>query len=365
MRKLAPFLVSGATAALLAALVVTLSLSVSEGLETHSAARVDITYYPYHSQRFTALVQESYNHNRAGDASEFYAWMNSAYAHSTRRHPAKPGMSLEALLESQKRDLASVRTATAKAARERALAAWVHGMVKSTIPRFSLDRGFEFSNTQLHSERQCFLQSVLIAGLLQRMGADAGVVMVYKNISGEQINNGHAVTLLKLPTGRDVIVDASDPTPFAQQKGLFVRRGDYMYVDPTYSGSRPEIAYYQPAAGGRRIAARSVGTLDYDFIRSQFWYYRGERAPGGLLSATPTRQGLAASAKALETSVRICPQNPLALYMLGRAYLAQGNIDTARQALARANGLYRRFGWTPDGPKQYLALANRREAVGS
>ena len=59
-------------------------------------------------------------------------------------------------------------------------------------------------------QRQCFLQSVLIAGLLQRMGISAGVAMVYRNPRGEESNNGHAVTLVKLPDGDDLVADAAE-----------------------------------------------------------------------------------------------------------------------------------------------------------
>ena len=62
---------------------------------------------------------------------------------------------------------------------------------------------------------------MIIAGLAQDMGVNAGVVMVYKNIEGAPTNNGHAVALFKLAEGKDIIVDASDPIPFVEQKGLF------------------------------------------------------------------------------------------------------------------------------------------------
>jgi hypothetical protein len=233
----------------------------------------------------------------------------------------------------------------------------VHRVVKGTIPRFSLDRGFEFCNVVRYGERQCFLQAVLIAGLLQRMGVPAGIAMVYRNIQGQETNNGHAVTLVRLADGRDLIVDASDPEPFARQQGLFVRVNDYQYADPIYEGASGKIVAYRSVPGRARLAPRQVRTLDLPFIRSQFAYYRGERRTGGLLARAKTRSGLAAAEKDLRTSVAFCPRNPLAVYMLGRARLAQGRTQDARPILQRAHDLYARFGWVPPGPRQYLAAA--------
>jgi len=57
------------------------------------------------------------------------------------------------------------------------------------------------------------------------------------------------------------------------------------------------------------------------FIQSQFWYYRGERAPGGLL-AEKSDDGWPRRRTRCAPSVRLCPKNPLAVYMLGRVYYA-------------------------------------------
>ncbi len=89
------------------------------------------------------------------------------------------------------------------------------------LPKFSLDRGYEFRHSVDRLERQCFLQSVLIAGLMQRMGMEAGVVMIYRNQKGEASNLGHATVVLKLDNGRDIMVDASDPHPFMRHRGVF------------------------------------------------------------------------------------------------------------------------------------------------
>jgi tetratricopeptide (TPR) repeat protein len=285
--------------------------------------------------------------------------MERAYAQSGHRLWGRRGLSLERALDAAGHDIASAKRRSARTAVQVALASRLHQMVKAGIPRFSLDRGFEFANVVRYGERQCFLQSVIIAGLLQSAGVDAGVAMVYKNTQGEETNNGHAVVLVKLPNGQDAIVDASHEEPFVRQMGLFVTAPRYRYADPVYEEGSDRIRCYRPASGGGELNTAEVRTLDIRFIQSQFWYYRGERAPGGLISAHRTRQGLEAARNALCRSVELCPENPLSVYMLGRVYLSQGSPKQARKLLERAYELYRRFGWVPQGPKEYLKLANQ------
>jgi hypothetical protein len=310
--------------------------------------------YPYSSRAFSRFVTESYMANYAGNPDAFYTWMNKAYASSKYKYPGKENMALLQALASRKVDLESIKKSSARAKAEIDTAAWAHRMIKKAIPRFSLDRGFEFSNVVSFGERQCFLQSVLIAGLLQQAGIDAGVVMVYKNTAGEETNNGHAVTLVKLSDGRDVIVDASEQEPFARQQGLFVQAREYRYVDPVYKKGSYLIEGYRLAGGGDRIYPSQVCGMDTEFLRSQFWYYRGERAAGGILSTIKTGEGIKESREALSQSVKICPKNPLSVYMLGRAYMAEGKRALARKTLLHAHSVYRRAGWLPDGPREVL-----------
>jgi hypothetical protein len=327
-----------------------------------TASRSDAEMYPYLSARFSQLVAESYQDQNPAGARSFYRWMDRAYKGMHYRFPGNQRLGLEGLLRSKKRELGRINDAPKRARAEAEVCAYLHKVVKKLVPRFSLDRGFEFSNVVRFGERQCFLQSVLIAGLLQGMGVDAGVVMVSRNTHGEETNNGHAVTLVKLPSGQDIIVDASEPEPFARQQGLFARFGGYRYVVPVYGNRADNILHYKTASGNEEIATASLRPLDFSFIRSQFWYYRGERAKGGLLSTAPTREGLEAAAHSLQTSVRLCPDNPLAVYMLGRTYLAQGRADQAAGQLAQACRLYSRFGWVPAGPKEYLSRTRQQAA---
>lgn len=313
--------------------------------------------YPYHSRQFTKFVYESYCVNGTKDISDFYTWMEKAYKSSNRAYPGKEKLGLESLMEAKRCDFSHIKDINTKTTAQINFASWLHRTIKTIIPRFSLDRGFEFCNVVRYGERQCFLQSVLIAGLLQKTGVNAGVVMVYKNIKGAQTNNGHAVVLVKLPDGKDIIVDASEPEPFARQRGLFVKTMDYRYVDPVFEDRSDKIVYFKPAYGTGKIGTSKVKTLDTAFLDSQFWYYRGERVVGGIIASKKTHEGLARSASCFETSMKRCPNNPLTVYMLGRVYLDQGRMTLAKQTLNRAKSLYMRFGWVPDGMRVFLAKA--------
>ncbi len=337
--------------------------SVAGGAKTPAAGS-----YPYGSPAFTRLVADSFRLNHAGSPQAFYAWMDKTFqpvalAGKWPSDKLQPGWT--ALLEQRRRMLAQAKTPLQKTQEEMQIAAWLHRSIKTAIPHFSLDEGFEFSNTVSKGERQCFLQATLLAGLLQGLGADAGVVMVYKNLSGQTTNNGHAVTLLKRPDGQDILVDCSEPTPFARHQGIMAadaQSGLYRYLTPTFGANGAVIPSYKPDGGTDTVAPRAVQPLDYAFVRSQFDYYRGERTPGGLLLGPPTAPGLAAEAQHLRTSIAECPQNPLAEYMLGRVYLRQAKLGAARQQLTKAYGLYARFGWVPQGCREAMTEAKISQA---
>lgn len=309
--------------------------------------------YAYGSPAFAAFVDDSYDVAKRGRSQDFFDWMD-------REFDAAAGNDIESFAAAARNRMQGARSPAARTVQEVQTAREVHRLVKRAIPRFSLDRGFEFHQTEALGERQCFLQSVLIAGLLQACGVEAGVVMVYLNEKGDSTNNGHAVTLLRLASGNELVVDASEPRPFATHRGLFVATGSeppYRYVRPTYaSGDVPFMVAGTAEGPGGRLPPSALRPVDIGFLRSQFDYYRGERAPGGILAKPPTSKGLAQSAKFLERSVRECGQNPLAVYMLGTVYEALGDLPRARERLQFAKGLYEADGWVPAG----VELALRR-----
>lgn len=323
------------------------------------------TRYPYHSAAFTRFVADSYRAAGTGKPDAFYRWMDHARQRGAAPFSATNG-DWSGVLAAERRALARLADPAARAQREIALCVRLHRTIKMIIPRFSLDRGFEFTNTVKFGERQCFLQSVTIAGMLQSMDIEAGVVMVNHNIAGQPTNNGHAVTLVRLANGQDVLVDASDPEPFAKQRGLFVAMpgGEDAYVAPVYALNSAKIPTFTLVRGNRRITPRLVGPLPVAFLRSQFDYYRGERAPGGILAKNKTTAGLEASARFLRAAVREYPRNPLAVYQLGRVYVRQSKTEAARAQFASALRLYQGFGWVPPGARgEAMAAAQARIAV--
>jgi hypothetical protein len=282
------------------------------------------------SPEFSTLVQDSYR--EVPGAPSFFPWLEGAFL----RAFATP---LEGAL----------RREGAKGGREAARFAF--RLVKRLLPRFSLEEGYEFAYAAMKGERQCLLQSVLVQGLLQEMGYGAGVYMVWKNPEGRESNLGHAVAVLRLK-GRDYLVDPSEPEPFARHLGLFLDTpGGYRFVEPLYDKDGGILAY---RLQGRLLRPEEVRPLPFAFLRSQFYYYRGEQARGGVFARPATRQGLERSLKELERAVALDPQNPLALYVLGLTKRKLGLEGEAE--LRAAYRLYQAFGHVPEGPRRALGL---------
>lgn len=315
--------------------------------------------YPYGAEVFSGWVQQSYSENGGGSRKEFFAWFDSAW----QKADIHLGASASGPPLTQLQQAGKAVTATPSTKRTEAdlqLCQQVHRAVKKVIPLFSLDRGFEFANVPIEHQRQCFLQSVLIAGMLQRAGLDAGVVMVWKNPEGKTSNNGHAATLVRLPDGSAVVVDASEPRPFAQHQGLYGLTDRAVFVRPVYLARDGRIRAYTAEKDGARISVAALTGLNKRFITSQFAYYRGERAPGGILSSAPTKTGLSRSAHYLQSAALECPDNALAVYMLGRVYGKQGRRALAAHCFTKALDSYERSGWIPDGPREAARQASVR-----
>jgi hypothetical protein len=262
-------------------------------------------------------------------ALPFMPWLEKAYAKAFSE-------SLEAALARQKEPLAAAR--------------WAFTLVKRLLPHFSLEEGYEFAYAALKGERQCLLQSVLVQGLLEQAGFRAGVYMVWRNPEGKESNLGHAVAVLRLE-GRDYLVDPSEPEPFARHLGLFVdTRAGYRFAEPVYAQDGAIVGY---RIGGQVLAPGLVQPLPFAFVRSQFYYYRGEQARGGLFRKPSTPEGLRRSLAMLEKASSLDPANPLALYALG---LVKAKLHLeARGDLERAYRLYLSYGHVPEGPKRAIS----------
>ncbi|WP_018465988.1 tetratricopeptide repeat protein [Calidithermus timidus] len=311
-----------------------------------NAQQATFPQYPYHSSAFGRFLEDSYALAPAPKPKPFRGWLEAAYQAHDHEH-------LEQALTHRRARLEATRDPRKRAALEEATAIWLHRVVKTLIPRFSLERGFEFFNAVRFGERQCLLQSVLIAGLLQGVGLEAGVVMVWKNPEGKESNLGHAVALLRGSDGQDRLVDASDPTPFMRHPGLYLwDRGarDYRFVEAHF-GALGAIRGYTRMADGKPLPLGLAQPLDVAFLRSQFDYYRGERAPGGFIGPS-TPAGLEASARFLERATARQPRNPLAVYGLGYVYRKQGRLEAARKQFQMAYQLYLAQGHVPSGPQE-------------
>lgn len=314
--------------------------------------------YPYGGDVFKGFVSDSYK--LVSNVQPFDDWLREAYANSAYRLPENSDASLPEYFAWKKDKLSQISDPEQRSAKEIEYGGQIFKLVKTLIPKFSLDRGFEFTNAVAMGERQCLLQSVLVASFLQASGVDAGTVMVYLNEKSEESNNGHAVTLVKLSNGKDILVDCSDDTPYAKQHGLFVTdvtTGKYRYVKPVYDANAV-IASYHPDAGDTQILDGTVRPLDVTFLRSQFEFYRGERAPGGwAYENARTPDGLRDTVSHMKASIAICPKNPLTVYLMGRCLWKLGDRDDARQAYTTALGLYRDYGYVPIGMREVIPIA--------
>ena len=349
---LAPFLVLLPIAGIAFALRANDARPGSERQLLHHAAvpQRENERYLYASPEFTAFVLDSYRQTPTQKIPEFYEWMSESYGKHGPRISGDADQDLGAEIENERQSLSKISDPEARSIEELKLGAWLHQWVKAIGPKFSLDRGFEFANLVRSGERQCFLQSIIIAGLLQAAGIDAGVVMVNRSMQGSESNNGHAVTLLKLTSGEDVLVDASEPTPFPSHQSLFINDlgpKRLRYVEPVFRSDNGRITGYASVPNRGRMETRRVRPLDRTFLKSQFDYYRGERTPGGLLCKPMTPEGLRTSAELLERSIHECPANPLPAYMLAKAYLAAGDNDRARAQIGNAYRQYAGIGWVP------------------
>lgn len=296
--------------------------------------------YPYAGPTFDSFVRESYRVASRPNPHEFYRTMDA--------RAVSAGLPTWAAWAKANRP-----DGTQAGARRAGEAVW--GRIKKTITKFSLDRGFEFTNAVTTNERQCYLQSIIVAGELQRAGYDAGVAMVWSNPKGQTSNNGHAVAVLRAGN-RDLVIDCSEPRPVEVHRGLFLRQGTaYRYVEPRYDQNGWILGYARTGMPDQILAPnKAYAFLDLPFLRSQFDYYRGERAVGGVIAKVKTPAGLAASERFYRRSLEECPANPLTRAMLARTLAAEGRNDEAQRQRLVVLNQYARYGWTPDDVRRPL-----------
>ncbi|EYB67210.1 hypothetical protein DEIPH_ctg047orf0012 [Deinococcus phoenicis] len=329
-------------------------------LAASAAANPGPATLTYGDDNFRALAADSYR--IAGLPGDFESWLSQAYT-SAGVSLGKSGTSLNAALDVRKAELAAAKGAERdRLARD--TAAWAHRFIKKAVPKFSLERGFEFANMAGAGERQCLLQSVVIAGLLQRAGLNAGLEMVWKSLSSQESNLGHVTSVLRLPSGAgDVQVDASEPEPFARHQGVLTwADGGYRFLTPTFAADGRMTAYKR---ADNSAQVKTVSFLDLHYIRSQFNYYRGERAVGGVLgtgTGRSTPEGLKLSEKYLRAALGENPSNALAASVLGTVLRKEGREAEARAQYLAAGKLYAAQGHTPVSVQANLKWARGQSA---
>lgn len=293
----------------------------------------------YDSPEFQSLVDESYAYTGRQGAEQFRSVFDEALKRS--KSP-----SWKVLLQ-ESRDQMARATAANRDSTILAICGRLHGDLKRAVPIFSLDEGFEFANLAAKGERQCLLQSVILTGWFREIGLDAGVAMVWKNEHGKSSNLGHVCNVVTLSNGRSVLVDASEPTAFAKHQGIFLQTEGtgYRFIEPQYRSDI--IVAFKDLKSGKSAAPNRLRTLDYEYVRSQFDYYRGERAPDGILAKQATKDGLARSESMFRSALSHSPSNPLAEWMLAQTLAREGKQDQARSARAAAKEMYQEFGWIP------------------
>lgn len=277
-------------------------------------------------------MQDSITITKTSSTSDFYTWYDSSLA----KLYIPTGLKDDSLNPEQKTNL------------QIAFAKELYNWIKKTLPRYSLDKGFELTNAALHSQRQCFLQAIILTSILHKNNIDAAIAMVNLNDNGSETNNGHAIVILKLPNGNDIILDGSAVTPFMNHLGIFVNTPDgYLYVKPVYMMGSNQISYYSSTADSQIIPTSSIIIFDLNFLRSQIYYYRGEQAKNGSISEKPNKKGLSNSLIYLKIAYQYCPNNPLVLYILSKTYDLLDDNENASAWKTKAKNKYSSYGWVP------------------
>jgi len=230
-------------------------------------------------------------------------------------------------------------------------APWALRVIKRLLPRFRLEEGYEFAYAALKGERRCLLPAVLVQGMLSSMGLTSGVYTVYESPEGKRSNLGHAVAVLRLGKG-DYLMDPSEPTPFPKHRGPFVATPKGLrFAEPQHAPDGA-IVGYRTREG--TLTPDPVAPLSFPYLRSQFYYYRGEQAKGGVFRGPSTPEGLPRSEAMLRKAVALAPENPLAQYVLGPTLRKEGRLEEARVTLERARRLYETAGFVPPGVEAAL-----------
>lgn len=293
----------------------------------------------YSSPGFRRLVDESYRFTGTKEGNAFFRQLDSA-----SKKAGNPNW--DEVIKQGRRELLKSNSKTRRKV-ILDISHRLHRYVKKALPTFTLDRGFEFSYAGTRGERQCLLQSVLVAGVLRDMNLESGIAMVWRNDKGATSNMGHVCALVNLPDGQKAVIDCSDPIPFMEHQGLFLKvsGAGYRFVEPEYRSK--VMVGFKSLKEGKTLPASRLQTLDLAYVKSQFDFYRGERALGGILAKPTSREGLAHSEKLFRRSLSLNPNNPLSTWLLAQTLAKEGRAAESKAARSKAVSLYQEFGWIP------------------
>ncbi|MDX2065403.1 MAG: hypothetical protein SFX74_06640 [Fimbriimonadaceae bacterium] len=299
----------------------------------------DPPVFPYRSPVLRELITESCTITQTPDPARFERDFTPKLAEGL-------GMPYDAWVANAKLQLKGLR-GPALATRRRALGGEAWRAIKQSIRKFSLDRGFEFANVINTGERQCLLQSVLIASFLHDTGTPAGLVMVWENPRGQRSFLGHVAVMLPLDAERSIIVDASEKVPFVTSGGIFARtEGRYRFLRPAYNAAGEIV---EVSGGRQRWPSKRVLPLTWGYTRSMFHFYRGERAPDGYAFTPSTDSGLETSRRWLRKSVAYDASNVLAWHVMAIVERKLGLATAAATAQRSARLTAAAGGWPQPG----------------
>lgn len=309
-------------------------------LAAFAFSATDPPVFPYRSPAIRELIAESFRVTRTPQPQRFEREFTPKLA-------AGLGLPFDAWVNQARRELKDLRgPALVAKRRELGEAAW--RSIKQSIRRFSLDRGFEFANVLNTGERQCLLQSVLIASFLHATGTSAGLVMVWENPRGQRSFLGHVAVLMPLDADRSILVDASEKVPFVTSGGIFARTGEHLrFLRPVYNAAGEIV---EVRARSDRWPSKRISPLTWGTIRSLFHFYRGERAPDGYAFPPGTPAGLAQSRQWLRRAVETDRTNVLAWHVLAIVE-RKLNAGTADATSARSAKLTAAAGGWPQPEK--------------
>jgi len=207
---------------------------------------------PYRAATGRDLVSQVYAKRPVQNPLELLDRFEAAYR-------AQWGEALAEALARHRTQLAGFSDLKETVALQLASAAWLHRMVQRVVSHPRPKPKSAFDPPGLWA---CISPwSVLLTGLLQELGLDAGIALEVR---------GRAVTILRLASGHDVLLDAANPTPFSQPGALLIWDSlaqDYRWVEVGYEADG-SITSYTRQGDAWLLRPSDITPLSPAFLRS-------------------------------------------------------------------------------------------------